>query len=44
MSKKGEGPDFKGTLNLPTTAFPMRANLPAREPEILVKTITLFAR
>jgi len=34
MSKSG-GPDFKGTLNLPTTAFPMRANLPAREPEIL---------
>lgn len=32
---KGEGPDFKGTLNLPTTAFPMRANLPVREPEIL---------
>ncbi len=34
MSKSG-GPDFKGTLNLPTTPFPMRANLPAREPEIL---------
>jgi isoleucyl-tRNA synthetase len=32
---KGDGPDFKATLNLPTTAFPMRANLPAREPEIL---------
>jgi len=32
---KGGGPDFKATLNLPTTAFPMRANLPAREPEIL---------
>ncbi len=34
---KGGGPDFKGTLNLPTTAFPMRANLPAREPEILAR-------
>ena len=32
---KGGGPDFKGTLNLPATAFPMRGNLPAREPEIL---------
>jgi isoleucyl-tRNA synthetase len=32
---KGGGADFKATLNLPTTAFPMRANLPAREPEIL---------
>ena len=32
---KGGGPDFKATLNLPTTAFPMRANLSAREPEIL---------
>ncbi len=36
MSKSG-GPDFKGTLNLPTTPFPMRANLPAREPEILAQ-------
>ncbi|MEO6028428.1 MAG: isoleucine--tRNA ligase [Candidatus Binatia bacterium] len=34
---KGDGPDFKATLNLPTTAFPMRANLPAREPEILAR-------
>lgn len=32
---KGTGPDFKPTLNLPATSFPMRANLPAREPEIL---------
>ncbi|MCC6847644.1 MAG: isoleucine--tRNA ligase [Deltaproteobacteria bacterium] len=31
----GGGPDFKGSLNLPATAFPMRANLSAREPEIL---------
>ncbi len=27
--------DYKGTLNLPQTAFPMKANLARREPEIL---------
>lgn len=27
--------DYKSTLNLPRTDFPMRANLPAREPEFL---------
>ena len=27
--------DYKDTLNLPKTEFPMRANLPAREPERL---------
>ncbi|MBW2452408.1 MAG: isoleucine--tRNA ligase, partial [Deltaproteobacteria bacterium] len=27
--------DYKETLNLPVTDFPMRANLPQREPEIL---------
>ncbi len=27
--------DYKETLNLPETDFPMRANLPKREPEIL---------
>ncbi len=26
--------DYKNTLNLPQTAFPMRGNLPQREPEI----------
>ena len=26
--------DYKDTLNLPTTEFPMRGNLPKREPEI----------
>lgn len=26
--------DYKDTLNLPVTAFPMRGNLPVREPEI----------
>ena len=29
--------DYKETLNLPKTEFPMRANLPVREPEILEK-------
>ncbi len=27
--------DYKDTLNLPVTAFPMKANLPQKEPEIL---------
>ena len=27
--------DYKDTLNLPKTDFPMRANLPNREPEQL---------
>ena len=27
--------DYKDTLNLPGTSFPMKANLPNREPEIL---------
>ena len=34
MSKDG-APNFKTTLNLPSTRFPMRGNLPGREPEIL---------
>ncbi|MCW5890637.1 MAG: isoleucine--tRNA ligase [bacterium] len=29
--------DYKSTLNLPRTEFPMRANLPQREPEILAR-------
>ena len=29
--------DYSSTLNLPKTDFPMRANLPVREPEILKK-------
>ena len=29
--------DYKDTLNLPETDFPMRANLPVREPEILAQ-------
>ncbi|MEQ9055863.1 MAG: class I tRNA ligase family protein, partial [Roseovarius confluentis] len=28
-------PDYKDTLNLPQTDFPMRAGLPKREPEWL---------
>jgi len=27
--------DYRTTLNLPETDFPMRGNLPKREPEIL---------
>ena len=27
--------DYKSTLNLPKTSFPMKADLPAREPEFL---------
>ena len=30
-------PDYKDTLNLPATDFPMKANLAQREPEILAK-------
>ncbi len=29
--------EYKETLNLPKTSFPMKANLPQREPEILKK-------
>ncbi|MBP7603143.1 MAG: isoleucine--tRNA ligase [Spirochaetes bacterium] len=29
--------DYSKTVNLPTTDFPMRANLPKREPEMLVQ-------
>lgn len=34
MSKTGKK-DYKATLNLPKTAFPMKANLANREPEML---------
>ena len=27
--------DYKDTVNLPKTDFPMKANLPAREPEVI---------
>lgn len=33
--------DYKETLNLPNTDFPMRANLPQREPELLKKWGTM---
>jgi isoleucyl-tRNA synthetase len=32
-----ETPDYKDTLNLPQTEFPMRAGLPKREPDWLAK-------
>ena len=32
-----ETPDYKSTLNLPKTDFPMRAGLPKREPEWLAR-------
>ncbi|EDM72813.1 isoleucyl-tRNA synthetase [Roseobacter sp. AzwK-3b] len=36
-----EMPDYKDTLNLPQTDFPMRAGLPKREPEWLERWETL---
>jgi isoleucyl-tRNA synthetase len=33
--EKGKGTDYRQTLNLPQTGFPMKANLAKREPEIL---------
>ncbi|HYQ91546.1 MAG TPA: isoleucine--tRNA ligase [Candidatus Competibacteraceae bacterium] len=38
--------DYKDTLNLPQTAFPMKANLAQREPEMLRfwKSINLYAQ
>ena len=29
--------DLKATINLPKTAFPMKANLPQNEPKILAR-------
>ncbi len=39
-------PDYKTTLNLPQTDFPMRAGLPKREPETLARweKMDLYAR
>ncbi|MFI4967806.1 MAG: isoleucine--tRNA ligase [Gammaproteobacteria bacterium] len=34
-NKTDNAPDYKSTLNLPRTDFPMKANLPGREPEWL---------
>ncbi len=38
--------DYKNTLNLPRTDFPMKANLPAREPAVLKRwqEMDLYAR
>jgi isoleucyl-tRNA synthetase len=37
MPSMSEPMDYKATLNMPKTDFPMRANLPQREPEILAR-------
>ena len=29
--------EYKDTLNLPQTKFPMRGNLPQREPDVIVR-------
>ncbi len=34
---KGKSAELKATLNLPHTSFPMKANLPQREPQLLEK-------
>ena len=36
--------DYKDTLNLPKTDFPMKANLPEREPKILEKWRDLYTK
>jgi len=36
-SNKLNGPNYKDTLNLPNTPFPMKADLTVREPEIIKK-------
>ncbi len=38
--------DYKSTLNLPSTGFPMRGNLPKREPEMLAhwESLGLYRR
>ena len=33
----GDGRDWRETLFLPRTAFPMKAGLPKREPELLAR-------
>jgi len=37
MSDQKPGSQYKDTINLPKTAFPMKAGLPNREPQILKK-------
>ncbi len=41
MSKDKPGSQYKDTINLPQTAFPMKAGLPNREPQILKKWASL---
>ena len=38
--------DYKDTLNLPKTSFPMKANLPKLEPDILARwdEMDIYAR
>ena len=36
--------DYKATLNLPATDFPMKAGLPNREPETLKRLDGLYQR
>ena len=36
-TETADKPDYKSTLNLPKTEFPMRAGLPKREPEWLAR-------
>ncbi len=43
MSKDKPGSQYKATINLPQTAFPMKAGLPNREPQILKKWAELDA-
>ena len=43
MSKEKPGSQYKDTINLPKTAFPMKAGLPNREPQILKKWSELDA-
>lgn len=43
MSKDKPGSQYKATINLPKTAFPMKAGLPNREPQILKKWAELDA-
>lgn len=37
MSSDNQGRDYKDTIHLPETAFPMRGDLPKREPETLAR-------
>jgi isoleucyl-tRNA synthetase len=43
MSNEKPGSQYKATINLPQTAFPMKAGLPNREPQILKKWAALDA-